>query len=148
ATARSCGNCERLQRQLEAQQQTIAVLSEQVRTLQEQLASLRKDSSTSSKPPSSDIVKPPKPAPPPGQEKRKIGGQPGHPRHLRPPSSPKQINGDSSEYALDCCPDCGHAVEPLPGPPRLVQQMDVPAAPVVVSEHSSHPAWCPHCLKI
>src|SRR5438874_13562831 len=119
AMARPCANCERLQRQVEAQQQTIAVLTEQVRTLQEQLAALRKDSSTSSKPPSSDVVKPPKPAPPPGQDKRKIGGQPGHPRHLRPAFTPEQVNGGPFDHALDRCPDCGHAVEPLQGPPRV-----------------------------
>ena len=54
-----------------------------VARLREQLAAARKDSSTSSKPPSSDIVKPPKPAPPEGQERRRIGGQPGHPKHER-----------------------------------------------------------------
>jgi transposase len=129
-------------------QQALAVLTEQVRSLQEQLAALRKDSSTSSKPPSSDIVKPPKQAPPPGQDKRKIGGQPGHPRHLRAAFSPEQINGGSFEHTLSCCPECGHAVEPLAGPPRVVQQMDVRPAPVVVEEHSSQPAWCPRCLKV
>src|SRR5262245_24791411 len=147
-TARPCANCERLQRQVEAQQRAIAVLAEQVRALQEQLAALRKDSSTSSKPPSSDIVKPPRPAPPPGQDKRKIGGQPGHPRHQRAAFSPEQVNGGSFDHALDCCPDCGHAVEPLRGPPRVIQQMDVRPAPVVVEEHRGHPAWCPRCLKV
>ncbi len=148
ATARPCANCERLQRQVESLQQAVAVLTEQVRSLQGQLAALRKDSSTSSKPPSSDIVKPPKPAPPQGQAKRKIGGQPGHPRHLRPAFTPEQINGGSFDYALSCCPDCGHAVVPLDGPPRVVQQMDTRPAPVVVEEHRGHPAWCPACLKV
>jgi transposase len=148
ATARPCANCERLQRQVESLQQAVAVLTEQVAALQEQLAALRKDSTTSSKPPSSDVVKPPKPAPPPGQAKRSIGGQPGHLRHLRAAFPPEQVNGDSFDHALACCPDCGHAVQPLAGQPRVVQQMDVRPAPLVVEEHRGHPAWCPRCLKV
>src|SRR6266568_3845858 len=137
----SCPNCQRLQAQVEALQAEVALLREQA-------ASLRKDSSTSSKPPSSDIVKPPKPAPPEGQAKRKIGGQRGHPKHQRAVFPPEQLNGGSFDHTLDCCPDCGHAVVPLQGPPRVVQQMDVRPAPVVVEEHRGHPAWCPHCLKV
>jgi hypothetical protein len=77
-----CANCERLQEQLatlQAQHETLHAtvgdLQATVAQLQAQLAAARKDSSTSSKPPSSDIVKPPKPDPPPGQDKRPIGGQ-------------------------------------------------------------------------
>ena len=88
AATTPCANCERLQAQLDAQQAqlealhaTVAQLQGTVARLQAQLAAARKDSSTSSKPPSSDIVKPPKPQPPPGQDKRKAGGQPGHPKH-------------------------------------------------------------------
>jgi len=136
-----CPSCQRLQAQVDALQAELAHLREQV-------AALRKDSSTSSKPPSSDVVKPPKPAPPPGQDRRKIGSQPGHPRHLRPPFAPGQVNGGSFDHTLSCCPDCGHAVQPLPGPPRVVQQMDVRPAPLVVEEHKGHPAWCPACLKV
>src|ERR1700709_912536 len=63
-----------------------------VTRLEEQLAAARKDSSTSSKPPSSDIVRPPPPPPPPGQDKRKRGGQPGHPKHERAPFPHEQID--------------------------------------------------------
>src|SRR5881227_1457696 len=85
--ATPCANCERLQAQLavhqahlEALHATVAQLQATVAQLQAQLAAARKDSSTSSKPPSADIVKPPKPQPPPGQDKCQRGGQPGHPR--------------------------------------------------------------------
>src|SRR5262245_29679713 len=81
--ATACPNCQRLQTQIDGLQAELAQLRQQV-------AALRKDSSTSSKPPSSDIVKPPKPAPPPGQDKRQRGGQPGHPRHQRAAFPPEQ----------------------------------------------------------
>ncbi len=146
-TANVCPNCERLQRQVQALEQAVAALTEQVRLLQEKLACAGKNSSTSSKPPSSDIVKPPKPEPPPGQDRRKIGGQPGHPRHQRAAFTEAELNGGPFDHRLECCPDCGHAVLPLDGPPRVVQQMDVLPPPVVVQEHRGHPAWCPRCAK-
>ncbi len=82
-TRKSCQNCERMRAKLDAQQARLAALEATVARLQEQLAAARKNSATSSKPPSSDIVKPPKPPPPDGQAQRKIGGQPGHPKHER-----------------------------------------------------------------
>ena len=86
----------------------VAELKAQVARLSEQIAKLSKNSSNSSKPPSSDIVKPSKSAPS-KKRKRKIGGQPGHAKHERPPFSPEEID-DVREYRLNCCPDCGGAV--------------------------------------
>ena len=90
---KSCPNCRRLQALLDAQEARLKALEATVARLQAQLAAARKDSSTSSKPPSSDIVKPPKPEPPEGQERRHIGGQPGHPKHERDAFPPESING-------------------------------------------------------
>ena len=78
-----CTNCRRLQARVDALEAELAALKQVVAQLGQQLAAARKDSSTSSKPPSSDIVKPHKPPPPQGQDKRRIGGQPGHPKHER-----------------------------------------------------------------
>jgi transposase len=78
-----CTNCRRLQERVNALEAELVALKEIVAQLRQQLAAARKDSSTSSKPPSSDIVKPPKPPPPKGQDKRRVGGQPGHPKHER-----------------------------------------------------------------
>jgi uncharacterized coiled-coil protein SlyX len=68
-------------------QALVAELRAQVARLSEQVAKLAKNSSNSSKPPSSDIVKPPKPKPKGKRknERRKIGGQKGHPKHDRQP---------------------------------------------------------------
>src|SRR3954470_21187426 len=129
-----CPNCLRLQAQLEVLQAQLEVLQAQLETqqaqletqqaqletlktalaqLQAQLAAARKDSSTSSKPPSSDIVKPPKPPLPEGQDRRRIGGQPGHPKHDRPAFPPEALNAGSFDHRLDICPSCGHDLQPM-----------------------------------
>ena len=120
-----------------------------VTRLQEQLAAARKDSSTSSKPPSSDIVKPPKPPPPEGQDRRQIGGQPGHPKHERGAFPPEVLNGGSFDHRLPLCPRCGGDLQPaLTIVPRVVQQVDIPEVPLSIQEHRGHPGWCPHCQKL
>jgi transposase len=151
----TCRNCQQLQAQLEAlhaqleaQQTQLDVLQRTIAQLQAQLAAARKDSSTSSKPPSSDIVKPPKPPPPEGQDKRRIGGQPGHPKHERVLFPPEQVNGGSRDYFLDLCPSCGHGLKATTAAPRVVQQIEIHEVPLSIEEHCSHPAWCPHCQKV
>ena len=133
---------------LDAQEAKLKALEATVARLHQQLAAARKDSSTSSKPPSSDIVKPPKPAPPEGQDRRRIGGQPGHPKHERAAFPPESINGDSVDYRLDLCPCCGHDLQPMPTiVPRVIQQVDINDVPLVIQEHRGHPGWCSHCQK-
>src|SRR3954469_15355445 len=145
----SCPNCQRLQAQLDAQQAQLDALQATIIRLETQLAAARKDSSTSSKPPSSDIVKPPKPPPPQGQDKRRIGGQPGHPKHERVAFPPEAINGGSFDHRLDACPTCGHDLRPaLTIAPRVAQQVDVREVPLSIQEHRSHLGWCPRCQKM
>src|SRR5215831_20852817 len=144
-----CSNCCWLQTRVEALEAELAALRQVVARLGQQLSAARKDSSTSSKPPSSDIVKPPKPPPPEGQDKRRIGGQPGHPKHERAAFPPESVNGGSFDHRLDSCPSCGHDLQPaLTIAPRVVQQVDIPEVPLVIQEHRSHPAWCPRCQKM
>jgi transposase len=138
---KSCPNCHSLRARLKALEATVA-------RLEAQLAAARKDSSTSSKPPSSDIVKPPRPEPPEGQEQRRIGGQPGHPKHERVPFPPESINGDSVDHRLHCCPCCGHELQPMATiVPRVIQQVDIKDVPLEIQEHRGHPGWCSHCQK-
>src|ERR1700709_1967026 len=93
-----CTNCPQLQRRVDALEAELTALKEVVAQLGQQLAAARKDSSTSSKPPSSDIVKPPRPPPPEGQDRRRIGGRPGHPKHERAAFPPEAINGGSADH--------------------------------------------------
>lgn len=144
-----CPNCQRLQARVDALEAELAALKELVAELSRQLAAARKDSSTSSKPPSSDLVKPPKPPPPPGQGRRRPGGQPGHPKHERLAFPPEAVNGGSFDHRLDSCPACGHDLQlPRTIAPRAVQQVGIPAVPLSIQEHRSHPGWCPRCQKM
>jgi transposase len=142
----ACANCQRLQQQVSALQAQVATLQDTVRQLQEELARRRKDSSTSSKPPSSDLVKPPKP--PPEQAPRSAGGQPGHPHHQRPLLPAEQLNGGSHTHRLDGCPTCGHALQAVEAPPRIVQQIEILQLPLHIEEHRALAGWCPHCQKV
>jgi transposase len=144
-----CANCQRLQARVDALEAEIAALKQMVAELSRQLAVARKDSSTSSKPPSSDIVKPPKPPPSTGQDRRRAGGQPGHPKHERAAFPPEAVNGGSFDHRLDSCPSCGHELTPArTTPPRVVQQVDVREIPLSIQEHRGHSAWCPRCQKM
>src|SRR3954465_10900109 len=144
-----CTNCRRLQARVDALEAELVALKQVVTQLGQQLAAARKDSSTSSKPPSSDIVKPPKASPPQGQDKRRIGGQPGHPKHERVAYPPEAVNDGSFDYRLDLCPSCGHDLRPaLTIAPRVIQQVDIREVPLSVQEHRGHSGWCPHCEKM
>src|SRR2546425_6656516 len=147
AAATSCPGCKRLQEQLDAQRAQIEALQASLAQLQEQLAQARKNSSTSSKPPSSDIVKPPKVPLQAQQTARTIGGQPGHPKHERPPFPPEQVQA-VFDYRLSCCPDCGHDLRPTGFGPHVVQQVDLPEVPLRIEEHRCHEGYCPRCAKV
>src|SRR3954451_10015567 len=143
-----CTNCRRLQARVDALEAELTALKQIVAQLSQQLAAACKDSSASSKPPSSDLVKPPKATTPQGRDRRRIGGQPGHPKHERAAFPPESINGGSFDHHLDSCPSCGQDLRPMRTvPPRVVQQVDVREVPLAIQEHRSHPGWCPHCQK-
>lgn len=144
ATPNACANCERLQAQLDAQAAQIEALGAAVALLQQQLAAARKNSSTSSRPPSSDIVKPPPPPLPPGQDKRKPGGQPGHTRHERALFPEDQVD-QSFHHTLEGCPCCGGPVRLTDAEPLVVQQADVLPAKLTVEQHTRPQYWCDAC---
>jgi transposase len=152
-TSLPCANCERLQEQLDAQQAQLeafqarqAALEATLAQVQAQLAAARKSSSTSSKPPSSDIVKPPKPGPPPGQGNRRIGGQPGHPKHERQPFPPEQVN-HFKEHTLEACPSCGGSLRRNADFAKVVQQVDISKPPLRIEQHTCPEYWCERCQK-
>ena len=134
-----------LEAEVRQRDERIADLQRQLARLAEQVAKLSKNSSNSSKPPSSDIVKPPKPPCIRGH-RRKIGGQPGHPKHDREPFDPEELDG-TRQYRLDHCPDCGGKLRPSKADDRVIQQIEIIERPVEIVEHRSKACWCPHCRK-
>lgn len=123
-------------------------MNRELNTLKEKLAASKKTSRNSSKPPSSDIVKPSKSTTSQKEGKRKPGGQPGHPKHMRPFYTKDQIN-DFHDHVHACCPDCGSPVElRLDLEPRRVQQIEIEKIPILKVEHRSYPVWCEECEKI
>jgi transposase len=141
-----CPNCRRLEAIIAKFEARIAALEDLVHRQADEIARLKKNSSTSHKPPSSDIVKPPKP-PTPNGEKRKIGGQPGHERHERTPFSRDEIDRTET-YTLPQCPDCGGRLQRSSEPPQVIQQVELVARPVEVTEHRALAYWCPQCRKV
>jgi transposase len=129
-------------------QAQVAELTALVIQLQEELAKVRKDSSTSSKPPSSDLVKPSRASSTNEAEPRRPGGQPGHERHQRERFPPEMLNGGSHTHYLELCPTCGHGLRDLGAAPRLVQQIDISSPPLVITEHRALAGYCPHCQEL
>jgi transposase len=140
--SQACSHCQELQQQL-------TQLQEKVASLQAELAAARKHSGNSSKPPSSDITAPPKhkSTPAAATGKRKRGGQPGHPRHQRTPFEPQQLSA-TVPYRLDGCPCCGGGLCDADLPPKVQQQVEIPAVPVTIVEHQQIPQWCSRCKQV
>ena len=108
------------------------------------LAAATKNSRNSSKPPSSDIVKP-RPKPPGKGRKRKIGAQPGHPKHEHPAFTPAQID-HHIPYELEHGPvDPSHRLVPLADQQKIIQQVELVEQPFVVTEHTAQGYWCEGC---
>jgi transposase len=123
-----------------------APLLERIAALEAELAKAKKNSSNSSKPPSSDLIKPPKPLRTDGQKRRR-GGQPGHEQHLRDEFPPEAID-HVVPYTLDRCPDCGGKLRRCEHLADVLQQVEIAAAPIIVSEHQAFSYWCRHCHKL
>lgn len=137
----------RLRERIGQLESRVAQLESKNRQLVEALAAAKKNSGNSSKPPSSDIVKPPSRKP--GRKKRrKIGAQPGHPRHERAAFTPEQIDHRKT-HALQRCPvDAGHDLVLIPGQQKVLQQVELLDKPFVVTEHVAPAYWCATCQKV
>jgi len=110
------------------------------------LAAAAKTSRNSSKPPSSDIVKPP-PKKLRGGKRRKIGGQPGHPKHEHPAFSSAQIDCRRL-YELARCPlDASHRLVAVADQQKIIQQVELVKKPFVVTEHVAQGYWCEGCQR-
>ena len=110
------------------------------------LAAATKNSRNSSKPPSSDIVKPP-PKKLPRGKRRKIGGQPGHPKHEHPAFTPAQIDHHILHELARCPVDASHRLVPVADQQKIIQQVELVEKPFVVTEHVAQGYWCEGCQR-
>lgn len=110
--------------------------------LEEKVAELSKDSSTSSKPPSSDITKPKSEQRQPG--KRKCGGQRGRRGKARVVFSEEEIDRKEILKASHC-PDCGEALSELKQDTIIHQVVELPKKPVEIVEYHQVGRECPCC---
>jgi len=124
----------------------VAAAKDRINQLLGDLARAKKNSSNSSKPPSSDIVKPPKVSPGGRGKKRKRGGQPGHPRHEREAFPPEQVDR-AWIYYYTGCPCCGGELIDVDEPMKVLQQVEIQAAPITVEEHRRRHQSCTLCGK-
>lgn len=136
---------QRLARELDAQKKRSAELELKIQKLKQQLAQALRTSLNSSKRPSSDIVKP---RPPQSGSTRKIGAQPGHPRHERP-AFPADAIDHVQTYELDCCPVCQGLVTVAKGLlPSVLQQVEIVAQPIEITEHRGRWYLCENCEQL
>jgi transposase len=124
-----------------------AGLEARVAALEAELAKARKHSGNSSKPPSSDIVQPPRPKKRGRPRRRRIGGQPGHPRHQRRPFSPDQLD-EAWIWYHESSPCCDAALEDVPEQLRTLQQVELLPQAVHTEEHRSIAQRCVECGKV
>jgi transposase len=124
-----------------------ATLKAENERLKLDLAAARKSSRNSSKPPSSDIVKP-KPPPPEGQDKRRIGGQPGHEAHFRQLFTLEQLDETHVFDPASMTCSCGGVLEPCPAEDQVRQQIDLPEQPLIRREFRARAYRCPACGKV
>lgn len=120
------------------------LLRELVKSLQERIAALEKDSSNSSKPPSSDIVKPKRSVQTKPRKKRKPGGQTGHRKFSRTAFKPEEID-DFVEYEFHTRDAVG--LQPL-DEWQVVQQISLPEKLYHVTEHRARKYLNPKTGKI
>ena len=139
---------------LVAVQQQNEVLGQKVARLEQELARLSKDPSTSHKPPSSDITRPPRrdkqargkgAGQQSGGERRKPGGQPGHPKHTRA-LLPAEVVERVQQYGLGCCPRCdSEELWLVDAEPRVQQQVELQELVWQVEEHRASAYYCREC---
>ncbi len=134
-------------KRIQGQARKIKKQTAKIEQLEKKIAQLKKNSTNSSKPSSSDITKKPRKNKASGDQKRKIGGQPGHPRHERE-LFPKEEIAKGFEHRAAACEVCGNAdIVFLDIPPRVIQQVEIPAE-AIKTEHLSYAYRCGKCGKI
>jgi len=130
----------------------IAELEARIRDLEARIrdleARLGQNASNSSAPPSAN----PPGAPPPVRKQptgRQPGGQPGHTAHLRERLPVERLTAPIVHYRPEVCEACQRPLPDAAGPndpePVWWQVVELPEAPVQVTEHQAHGCTCADC---
>jgi transposase len=127
--------------------QRVAELEAMVRDLQ---ARLGLNSRNSSLPPSANPLGTP-PHPKKNKSKRRRGGQPGHPPHLKELLPPERV-AEVQPFRPRHCEQCSAALPTQPGPddppPTRFQTIELPPVVTVVTEYQGHARTCPECGEV
>lgn len=110
--------------------------------LEEKVAELSKNSSTSSKPPSSDITKPISEQRQPG--KRQRGGQKGRHGKMRTRFREEEIDRKET-LMFSHCPDCGEFLSETKADTVIHQVVELPIKPIEIIEYHQVGKECPCC---
>ena len=143
----ACPGCRERDARIAALERRLAELEATVRDL---TARLGTNASNSSVPPSTNPLGAPKPVVK-KKSKRKRGGQPGHPPHLKQLLPIERVN-EVVPYVPHQCEHCATPLPAQPGandpPPSRFQTIELPPVVSVVTEHQGHFRTCPDSGKV
>lgn len=140
----ACAGCRERDARIAALERRVAELEALVRDL---LAKLGRNSANSSTPPSANPLGAPKPVVK-KKSRRRPGGQPGHPPHLKELLPPERVK-DTLEFVPERCECCDAALPRRSGPkdpaPTRHQVIELPPMLAIVTEYQGHARTCPDC---
>src|ERR1051325_3186581 len=143
----TCPGCLERDRRIAALERRVAELEALVRDLPARLGA---NASNSSIPPSANPPQAPKPVVK-KKSKRKPGGQPGHPPHLRQ-LVPAQRVKEFVTFVPQRCQHCQAALLTPAGPddpePTRFQVIELPPVVGEVTEYQGHARTCPCCGEV
>jgi transposase len=142
-----CNGCQERDAHLAEQEARIVALEEEVRQLK---ALLGLNASNSSIPPSANPLGAPKPVVK-KKSKRKPGGQPGHPPHLKqwlPPERVTKVIPLVPEQCQHCHAALAAQASPHDPAPTRFQVIELPRVVAEVTEYQGHARTCLHCGEV
>jgi hypothetical protein len=82
-------------------------------------------------------------------QKRSRGGQPGHPRHTRPPLTEEEaFENNEHDIESGLCPDCGSMMDRRQDFDKQFDHIRMPDNPIELVRDVFLGYWCPHCQKV
>jgi len=123
-------------------------LIKQIKSLEDKIAKLSKNSRTSSKPPSSDITTDKNSNKGGAGKKRKRGAQNNHQGTTRSPFGKDEVDKVEKLTVLHKCPDChGSVTEAFKHNSKTQQVAELIEKPIFITEYIRSAFWCANCNK-